>query len=751
MTYGFSQKALFNPFIFVLFFSFYASPAFAQEIKEVNLEDIFQKGTFAAKSVQGVNWMNDGRYYTSQVADERTGTTNIVRYDVATGQPVNTLIQGIDLRPEGSSQPIKFDGYSFSSDEQKVLFSTEREQIYRRSSKADYYVYDLQTKKLTKLSQGGKQMYATFSPDAQRVAFARDNNLYVVDLNSSQENQITHSGKSNEIINGYADWVYEEEFSFAQGFHWSPDGSKIAFYTFDERQVPEFNMQMWGKLYPQDYRFKYPKAGEANSVVSVSVYHLGNGQTVKVNTGSEADTYLPRLTWTKDPNLVSVQKMNRLQNTLELLHADATTGQATVVLKETDKAYIDVTDDLTYLKDGKHFIHSSEKDGYNHLYLYQLNGKLVRQITKGNWEVTRFVGLDEQNDVLYYLSTEGSPLDRHLYSISTKGRNKKRLTEKAGTYTINMSPDFSYFLAYHSAANMPATVSLHTARDGKQIKVLEDNQKLRERLAQYNLAKQEFFSMKTSDGTLLNGWMMKPVDFDPKKQYPVLMFVYGGPGSQTVTNSWGGNNYLWYQVLASKGAIIVSVDNRGTGARGAAFKKVTYANLGKYEIEDQIEAAKWLGQQPYVDKDRIGIWGHSFGGYMTLLGLTKGNGIFRAGISVAPVTNWRFYDTIYTERFLKTPQENPTGYDENSPFHFADKLQGKLLLIHGTGDDNVHFQNAVAMQDALISANKQFESFYYPNRSHGVGGGITSLHRFRMMTDFLERNLIHPEGQKVQP
>ncbi|WP_187262863.1 S9 family peptidase [Pontibacter beigongshangensis] len=717
----------------------------AQQKKQVTLEDIYQKGTFAAKSVYGVNWMNDGRYYSSQVPDQQNRVYDIVQYDVTTGQQVATIIEGEHLKPEGASQPIQFDGYAFSSDEQKVLFATGSEQIYRRSSKADYYIYDIPAKKLTRLSNGGKQLYATFSPDAKRVAFARDNNMFVVDLGTMQETQITTTGKTNAIINGYADWVYEEEFSFAQGFHWSPDGSKIAFYTFDESQVPEFNMQLWGELYPQDYKYKYPKAGEANSVVTVSVYNLSNGQTVKMETGDEPDMYLPRLKWTNNSNLLSIQKMNRLQNTLELLHANATTGKATVVLKETDKAYIDVTDDLTYLKDGKSFIHSSEKDGYNHLYLYNINGKLVRQITKGNWEVSSFVGFDEKNDVLYYLSTEVSPLDRHLYSISSKGKKKKRLTPAAGTHSINMSHDYKYYLDYHSAANVPVAVSLHTAKDGKPIKVLEDNQQLRHTLAQYDLAKQEFFTMNTADGTQLNGWMIKPADFDPKKKYPVLMFVYGGPGSQTVTNSWGGANYLWHQVLASKGAIVVSVDNRGTGARGAAFKKATYANLGKYETEDQIETARWLGQQEYVDKNRIGIWGHSFGGYMTLLGLTKGNGIFRAGIAVAPVTSWRFYDTIYTERFLKKPQDNAAGYDDNSPLQHAGKLQGELLLIHGTGDDNVHFQNAVAMQDALISANKQFESFYYPNRNHGVGGGVTSLHRFRMMTNFLERHLLNPD------
>ncbi|MHA6248738.1 S9 family peptidase [Pontibacter sp. CAU 1760] len=721
----------------------------AQQKKNITLEDVYKKGTFRAQSVYGVNWMNDGRYYSSQVPDEQNRVQDIVRYDVTTGKPVATIIEGENLVPAGSNQPIQYDDYTFSSDEQKVLFSTDTEPIYRRSSKAEFYIYDIASKKLTKLSDGGKQLYASFSPDAKRVAFARENNMFVTDLSNMQETQITIDGKFNSIINGYADWVYEEEFSFAKGFHWSPDGKKIAFYTFDESNVPEFNMQMWGELYPQDYKFKYPKAGEANSTVKVSVYDVASGKTVKMDTGNEADIYIPRIKWTNDANLLSIQKMNRLQNTLEILHANATTGKANVVLKETDKAYIDITDDLTYLKDGKYFIHSSEKDGFNHLYLYSMNGKLVRQITDGNWEVSEFIGYDEKNDRLYYLSTEVSPLDRHLYSISSKGKKKQRLTEKAGTHRVNMSNDFKYYLDYYSAANQVPTVSLHTAKDGKLIKMLEENEKLKNTLAQYNLAKQEFFTLNTAEGTKLNGWMIKPTDFDPNKKYPVLMFVYGGPGSQTVTNSWGGSNYLWYQVLADKGLIIVSVDNRGTGARGADFKKTTYANLGKYEIEDQIEAAKWLGKQAFVDKDRIGIWGHSFGGYMTLLGLTKGDGVFRAGISVAPVTNWRFYDSIYTERYLKTPQENASGYDDNSPLSFADKLKGDLLLIHGTGDDNVHFQNAVAMQDALIDANKQFESFYYPNRNHGIYGGNTYLHRFTMMTDFLERKLINPKGAPV--
>lgn len=725
--------------LLVIAFLCFGFSANAQHKSKITLEDIWAKGTFAAKSVHGVNWMKDGRYYTSQVPGGQQ--INIVRFDVSSGKAVNTVVEGSTLVPEDQSQPIAFDGYAFNADETKILFSTQTEPIYRRSSKANYFVYDMATKKLQPLSSGGKQSYASFSPDAKRVAFVRDNNLFFVELSNMQEKQITTDGKWNHIINGGLDWVYEEEFEFAQAFFWSPDGSKIAFYKFDESQVPEYNMQMWGGLYPDDYKFKYPKAGEKNSVVTIWVYDLNGNSTKQMETGSNTDQYIPRINWTTDSNLLSIRRMNRLQNTLEILHANATTGKADVVLKETDKAYIDINDDLTYLKDGKHFIHSSEKDGYKHLYLYTMKGKEVRQITKGNWEVVNFIGLDEKNEMLYFTSTEVSPMERHLYSIGLKGKNKKKLTQKSGTHTISMSPDFSYYLDYHSSANTPLVVSLHTAKDGKQTKVLEDNAQLVQRLQQFDLAKQEFFSFKTSENVQLNGWMIKPQDFNPNKKYPVLMFVYGGPGSQTVNDSWGGANFLWYQMLAQEGYIVVSVDNRGTGARGAAFKKATYANLGALEVKDQIEAGRYLANQAFVDKDRIGIWGWSFGGYMTALALTKGNDVFKMGISVAPVTNWRFYDTIYTERFLKTPQENPGGYDDNSPVKYADMLKGKFLMIHGTGDDNVHFQNAIAMQDALIKANKQFESFYYPNRNHGIYGGNTRLHLYQMMTDFVKKNL----------
>nr|WP_266369351.1 S9 family peptidase [Tellurirhabdus rosea] len=710
--------------------------------KSVTLNDIWgsNAGVFSQRTVSGVNWMKAGGFYTSLTGGK------VVRYNITTGQAAETLFDEQTATVDGSSQRIDLEDYQLSADERKLLITTQEEPIYRRSSKAEFYVYDLDTKKLTRLSKGGKQQYATFSPDGKRVAFVRANNLFVVDLASGQETQLTSDGKFNEVINGGADWVYEEEFSMARAFEWAPDGSKVAFIRFDESRVPEYNMQLWGKLYPTDYRFKYPKAGEANSVVSVWVADVASGKKTKVDTGTETDIYLPRINWTQNPNLLSVRRLNRLQNRMDLLHADATTGQTTVVLTETSPTYVDLeaTDDLTYLADGKTFIHSSERDGFKHLYLYDLSGKQIRQLTSGQWEVVNFLGIDQKAKALYYTSTEVSPLERHLYRVTLDGKTKTRLTTQAGTNTINISPDYAYYLRYLAAADSPMTVTVEQtqgAKPAKTLRIVENNAPLRSRLAEYALSPKRFFQFTTPNGTALNGWMIRPMNFDSTKRYPVLMFVYGGPGSQTVSNNWEARDFFWYQTLAQKGYIIVSVDNRGTGARGKEFRTATYAQLGKLETEDQILAAKYLGGLPYVDKSRIGIWGWSYGGYMSSLCMTLGADVFKTGIAVAPVTTWRFYDTIYTERYLKRPQDNPSGYDDNSPLTHAAKLKGPFLLVHGTGDDNVHFQNSVAFEEALIKANKQFRSFYYPNRNHGIGGGNTRLHLYQMMTEFIEQNL----------
>lgn len=572
--------------------------------------------------------------------------------------------------------------------------------------------------------------------------------MYIKDLATEVETAVTTTGKLNELIHGSADWVYEEEFSMAKAFEWSPDGTKIAFISFDERQVPEYNMQLWpsNKLYPQDYRYKYPKAGEKNSIVSVSVYDLASKRTVSVDLGSQSDIYIPRIRWTPLPNTLAILRLNRLQNQMQLLYADANTGQTRVVIEETSSTYLEAEnfDLMTYVKNGKQFLWASERSGYKHLYLYDIEGKLVGPVTQGNWEVDKIVGIDEsgKTPIVYYTSTEVSPLERHLYAIGLDGKNKRKLTTSPGMNRIHMSKDCKYYFCYHASVQQPLSVKLYQLPSNQLVRTLEENQTFQQAAAQYRLSQREFFTFKTTDGTELNGYLMKPPDFDPTKRYPLLMHVYGGPGSQQVLNTYtSGVNDLWHNLLAQQGYLIACVDNRGTGGRGEAFKKITYANLGKYEVEDQIQAAKYLSSLPFVDKERIGIWGWSYGGYMSLLCLLLGNDVFKLAIAVAPVTNWRFYDTIYTERYLKLPQENSAGYDNYSPITHAEKLKGKLLLIHGTGDDNVHFQNAIALQNALIAAGKQFDSFYYPDRNHGLYGGNTRLHLYEMMTNFILKNL----------
>lgn len=722
-------------YAFICLLAITITPLQAQ--KQLTLEDIYKFGVFREKSVQGINWTKNGQFYTSL---EQNG---VVKYDITTGKAVETVVDFGTLNPR-----IDVDDYAFSSDEKKLLFTTNTEPIYRRSFRANYYVYDLTTKTLQLLAAEGRQSYATFSPDGSKVAFVRDNNLFVVDLaNNNALTQVTNDGKFNHIINGSTDWVYEEELGFAQAFFWSPDSKKIAFYKFDESNVKEYNMQYWDEkqLYPVDYRFKYPKAGEANSIVNIFVYQIEGKQTVKMDIGTETDIYIPRVKWTLDSNVLSIRRMNRLQNRLEILHNNASTGAATTIWKEEDNAYVDVeyADDLIYLKDGKQFILTSEKDGYKHFYLYNINGTLVSQITSGNWEVADFLGINENTKpaTIYFTSTEDSPLERHFYSIGLDGKKKTKLTTQKGTHTVNMSPDFSHYILFHTAADSPTTVSIFKTAKNTLVTVREDNKALREQIAAYQLQPKEFFNFQTTDNQTLYGYWIKPKNFDATKKYPVIMYVYGGPASQSVKNSWADGHLYFHHYLAQQGFLIACVDNRGTTARGATFKKSTYANLGKYEVQDQIAAANFLGSQAYVDKSRIGIWGWSYGGYMTSLSMMIGADVWKAGVAVAPVTTWRLYDTIYTERFLKKPSENAGGYDLNSPIMHADKLKGNFFLIHGTGDDNVHFQNAVYLQNALIKANKQFESFYYPNRNHGIYGGNTRLYLYQMMFDFWKRKL----------
>ena len=698
--------------------------------KQITVEDFTSNNIFLAKSVRGIRWMNDGQYYSALKKNA------IVKYDVTTGSIVATILDGNALEPN-----ISISDYSFSDDEQQILVLTDRKSIYRRSYTAVYYVYNLLDKSMSKLSSG-RQSYGTFSPDGSKVAFTRDNNLFYVSLSDMKEVQVTEDGKTNEIINGSTDWVYEEELSLTKAFYWSPDNKKLAFYRFDESKVREYNMQVWheGQLYPEDRRYKYPKAGEVNSTVEIKIFDLENSNTTPVDIGAETDIYIPRVAWTQNPEMLSVRRLNRHQNLMEVLHADASTGKTQLIISDQSNTYVDV-ETLIYLKDGKHIITTSEQSGFNHVYLYTMEGKLVRQVTTGDWDVASFVGADQKSkgQKVYFTSYEESPLEQYFYSINLSGKNKQKLSTAKGVNRVNMSKDNKYYLNYNSSAVSVSTVELFQTKGNKLIKLLEDNADLKVKIKEYGFVEKEFFTFNTIEGTSLNGYMLKPADFDEGSKYPVLMYQYSGPGSQSVSNSWGSRT--WHQLLVQKGYMIVVIDGRGTGGRGADFKKQTYKQLGKLEVEDQIAGAKYLAELTYVDPARIGIWGWSYGGYMSSLAILRGNDVFSTAIAVAPVTSWRYYDTIYTERFLQTPQENPEGYDENSPATYAADLKGNFLLIHGTGDDNVHFQNTVALEDALIAAGKQFTSFYYPDRAHGIRSRNAQVHLYTLMTNYILENL----------
>jgi dipeptidyl-peptidase 4 len=701
--------------------------------KAISVEDFSSRDTFLAKSISGINWSKDGRYYTT------LQNNKIIKYNVTTGQEVETILDG-SVFPE----KIEIHHYTFSNDENKVLVITEKKHIYRRSYLGEYFVYDIPTKNLQKLSSGGKQSYATFSPDDSKIGFVRENNVFYVDLNDMKEYQITDDGKKNFIINGTTDWVYEEEFSLIEGFYWAPDGKKILYYRFDETNVKEYNMQMWNrKLYPNDNKFKYPKAGESNSEVELWVYNLETKGKIKADLGKEKDIYVPRVCWTQDPDVFAVRKLNRLQNDMELFHISAITGEAKLIIKEKSDTYTEIrfVEELYYLKDKKRFIIASESKGYKHLFLYGIDGKFLNQITSGNHEVINFHGVNEKTNMVYFTSTEVSPLERHFYYTSLDGHIKEKLSKEKGQHVINMSPDFQYYIDHFCSSAIPTIVTLFQVKGNKPIKVLERNEALVDAVKEYQLVPKEFFTFKSVDGIALHGYFLKPKDLIAGKKYPILLYQYSGPGSQNAGDSWAGNHFFFHQLLTQKGYIVAVVDTRGTGARGDHFKKLTYKKLGKFELEDLVTAAKYFSSLPYIDSSRIGIWGWSYGGYMTAVALTKSEGIFKMGIAVSPVISWRFYDTVYTEKFLQTPQLNPAGYDEYSPYLNAANLKGHFLMIHGTGDDNVHFQNAVAMEDALIHAGKQFRSFYYPDKNHAIPGPKTRTHLYTQMMEFVVEKL----------
>lgn len=719
-----------NLFSFLLF-TFALSITLPAQNKPVALEEIWN-GTFRTEGLDALRSLNNGKQYTVLNFDRNTKTSSIDIYDYESLNKVGTVVNSDDL-PAISN----FSSYEFSADETKVLLVTEREAIFRRSSLAIYYVYDVALKSTIKISNT-KIQEPTFSPDNSKVAFVSENNIYIFDIATQKTTQVTTDGIKNKIINGVTDWVYEEEFGFVRAFNWNADGSKIAFLQFDETNVPEFSMDVYGTdLYQAQTVFKYPKAGEENAIVSLHLLDVASGKITDVNLDNAY--YIPRIQWMNDKNRLSVQTLNRHQDHLKIYAVNTKNNSVSVLLEEKDAAYVDITDNLTFLEDDS-FIWTSEKDGYNHIYLYNVDGKLMNQITKGNWEVTNFYGYDQNEDKVYYQGTENGAIHRDVYSIESNGKNKKRLTTKEGQNSADFSADFTYFINTFSSATTPPEYTLHKALTGKKVKDILDNNALLQKLENYQISSKEF-SIISVNGNDLNMWMIKPVNFDATKKYPLFMFQYSGPGSQSVSNTWMGSNDYWYQLLASEGYIIACVDGRGTGLKGRDFKKVTQKELGKFEVEDQISAAKKISELPYIDAARTGIWGWSYGGFMSTNAILKGNDTFEMAIAVAPVTSWRFYDSIYTERYMQTPQENPSGYDENSPFNYPEKLKGKYLLVHGTGDDNVHVQNTMRMIEALVQANKEFDWAIYPDKNHGISGGNTRLHLYTKMTNFIKENL----------
>ena len=725
---------------FSYFVCIFITTFLSAQTKEITLEDIWKDGTFRTERMDVLHSMQNGQQYSVLNFDRDSRSTSIDIYDYKTLKKVKTLVSSENLE----DIPY-FTDYTFSNDEQKVILATNEKAIYRRSALGNYYIYNVKDASLDLISED-KIQEPTFSPDGNKVAFAKDNNLYVKNLESGAITQITTDGEKNKVINGITDWVYEEEFSFVRAFDWNADSNKIAFIRFDETQVPEFSMDVYGtELYQTQHVFKYPKAGEANALVSLHIFDLTskNTEEVKLDKAYE-DFYIPRIKWTNNPDVLSAQYMNRHQNELDLWMINAKTNNSKLVLAETDKAYVDVTDNLTFLKDNS-FIWTSEKDGFNHIYHYDKNGNLINQVTKGNWEVTNYYGYDEKNNTIFYQSVENGSINRDVYSISLNGRNKKRLTKSDGTNSASFSADFSFFINTFSSATTPPEYTLNSSVSGNLIKSIKDNDKLAQTLSEYKTSKKEFSTIHIN-GNDLNMWMIKPADFDASKTYPLLMYQYSGPGSQQVANRWNGANDYWYQHLAQQGYVIACIDGRGTGFKGADFKKVTQNELGKYEVEDQIAAAKQLGELEYIDADRIGIWGWSYGGFMSSNCLFKGNDVFNMAIAVAPVSSWRFYDTIYTERYMTTPQENASGYDENSPINHVDKLKGEFLLVHGSSDDNVHLQNTMRLAEALIQADKQFDWAIYPDKNHGIYGGNTRLHLYKKMTNFIHETL----GDKIK-
>jgi len=720
------------------------APAPAARTTKITLEELWQDYKYSAQGVPGFNFRKGGNRYT------RITDATVEEVDFASGESVGTLFDyGLAKEKTAvATLPDRFDAYAFSDDDQRILITTANEPIYRRSSRANFYVVDQADGVMKALDPAGKQQYATFSPDGSKIAYVRERNLYVYDIDAAKRMQLTIDGAENEIVNGATDWVYEEEFALAQGFEWAPDSKSILFLRFDESAVSQFTMPMYDleTMYPEYRTWKYPKVGEDNATVSAHVYDLATGKTRELFDSEDGNTHIPRIRYTPASEPV-VWVTNRHQDTFNLLVERAPGQPLETLLTETSDTYLEVADDLTFLDDGS-FLWTSERSGFNHLYHFDAKGKLIRQLTEGNYPVTAFYGYDPKAEMLYFQAAMRSPMQREVYRLPlTPAGQQKRLQPQPlaaapGTNSAVFNADFSGYMLSHSSINTPPSYAVYGA-DGTLIRTLEDNAALQSTMKEEGVQPLEFFTFENEGGDELNGWMIAPEGFtlDGSAEYPLFMYQYSGPGSQQVVDAWRGTNYWWFQMLAQQGYVIACVDGRGTGGRGAAFAKQTYLQLGKYELEDQVAAAKYFGAQSGIDASRIGIFGWSYGGYMASLAPTKASDVFSLAIAVAPVTNWKWYDSLYTERYMRTTRENEDGYRENSPVYFAEGLDNDFLLIHGMGDDNVHFQHSVEMANALIAANKDFEFYAYPNRNHGIYGGVTRYHLYDRMTEFINENL----------
>ena len=700
--------------------SILASVAFFSQ--EITLDKIYS-GYYRGKGISGISSLKNGENY---IVIEQGG---IAKYSYKTTQKEGNIVDG------------NFESYIFNDDESKILLLKNSEPIYRHSFLGKFDVKDLKSGKVINLNNGNFVQEPTFSPDGSKVAFIADNNLFYQDLNSGKITQMTTDGKKNSILNGLGDWVYEEEFGHAKLYEWTKNSDAIVFVKSNESEVPEMSIPIYGKqLYPSEMRFKYPKAGENNSVVSAQLYRLDSAKTIALDLSNFKNYYIPDVYKTAKADEIILITSERLQNASDVLKVNTKTGAVTKLFTESDKRWID-TDNVTleFLADNS-FIWGAERDGNRHLYLYDENGKLKKQITKGDWEVTNYYGYNPKSKEVFIQTTQQGSINKVVSKVNINTGKTTLISNSTGTNSANFSQNYNYFIETSSSAAKPYTYVLKDG-NGKTLKELQNNNEQLKKLQQDNMVTKEFMTIPNEAGDQMNAWVMKPKDFDPNKKYPLFMFQYSGPGSQQVTNSWDQGNGLWFNHLVQKGYIVACVDGRGTGYKGTEYKKTTYLNLGKFEIDDQIAAAKWFGKQSYINKDRIGIFGWSYGGYMASLALTKGADVFKAGIAVAPVTNWRYYDSIYTERFMRTPQENPGGYDDNSPTSYANLLKGNYLLIHGTADDNVHFQNSMEFSEALIQNNKQFEFMAYPDKNHGIYGGQTRPQLYQKMTDFLQENL----------